>query len=574
MGRTSVRSGFALLLVGALAAGTCTAPAASAPPGSDAPQAATTRPIATQAAGPTDPPAATPTVTAELSGPVVPADVLAANTTPHPVHAIAVGRDVCAIREDGSVGCWGYTTATPPEGRLVALDNGDRSTCAIREDGTLACWGEIGGEVPDGAYTSVSVTYDHACAIRRDNASLECWRQPSDDSDEDGFEIAEPPTGPFTAVSVGEVFDCALRGDGELACWSQWPDDDFPVPNSGRRYLALDVPCAIQFGGTLECFDYWDGSEPWSESGSRPPVEGAYRAVSATTYGGRGCALRVDGTLRCWGDEGWDDDSGKALAMRTPIGSYKAVSVGDKSACATRPDGIAVCWGEYDETARPAPTMWLEAPLFVTDLKIPLRWGARPAFGAITTYDIDRVTGWDEDEGFATGFESWRAATTTTSGTVEGKPGEEVCWRARAHDIDGRTSDWTGDCTTLPHDDTAFERSEGWSTVRDSRYYLGRATTATTRGATLTINVGDDAYGLALFATTCPSCGRIEVIMDGEVYDTVSLKTAKRHDLSLVWSADEFEGAKLGVKVVSKDRPVTIDALLQGPSLDEEGWVP
>jgi hypothetical protein len=295
---------------------------------------------------------------------------------------------------------------------------------------------------------------------------------------------------------------------------------------------------------------------------------------------GRGCAIRVDGTLACWGSEGFDDDSDDELSMRAPAGTFTAVTVGGDTACAIRPDGMAVCWGEYDETARPAPTIWFDAPIFVTDRTIPLRWGALPAFGAITAYDLERVTRWDE-EGFAVGFEPWRTATSTTDGAVEGAPGEKSCWRARAHDTDGRTSDWTGGCTTLPHDDRGFERSAGWSTVRDKRFYLGRATTTTKRGATLTIDV--DAFGLALFARTCRTCGTIRVYDGGDEYTTVSLRTNKSHYRRIVWWGDNGEAGygveddqsgHIVIEVTSSGRPVTIDALLQGPSLDAEGWTP
>ena len=222
--------------------------------------------------------------------------------------------------------------------------------------------------------------------------------------------------------------------------------------------------------------------------------------------------------------------------------------------------------------------MRLDAPVFVTERTIRLRWGALPAFGAITTYDIDRVTAWDES-GNATGFETWRAGTTSTNGAVTGTPGAEYCWRARAHDADQRTSKWTSDCTTLPHDDAVFERSAGWSTIRDKRYYLGRASTSTRRGATLTIDV--KTPGLALFATTCPTCGKIQIIVGGEADETISLKSKVRHDRALVWFGDngqqgygfDEESGQDGhivIKVVSSGRPVTIDALLQGPSLDEE----
>jgi hypothetical protein len=452
---------------------------------------------------------------------------------------------------------------------FIALDSGTGSTCAIRVDGRLACWGFIGGAVPKGQYESVSVGETNACAIRREDSAVVCWMSPEDEEEEDEEDEEEagvpesatrPPGGPVTAVSVGEEYSCAIKADARLACWAPWPDE---LPSVGDRgYLAVDLPCAIQVGGALECFS----SD--SMSGSGPPVDGTYTAVSATTEGGRGCALRSDSTLACWGDEGYDDQDNERM-MRTPAGTYEAVTVGETEACAIRPDGTAVCWGEWDESARPAPTMLFHAPVWHAELDIPLRWGALPAFGPIVSYDIDAETGRDA-EGLPTGFTPWRVATTSVEGTYPGTPGESNCWRARVRDTDQRVSEWGGGCTTLPHDDKVLERSGGWSTVRDDRYYLGRATTATKRGAELTIDV--DTGSLGILATTCPSCGTIEIYVGGELSETVSLRTKKRHDRRLVYWSDNGEGGffqedgygHIVIKVASSGRRVTIDGVLQG----------
>jgi hypothetical protein len=371
---------------------------------------------------------------------------------------------------------------------------------------------------------------------------------------------------------MGDAFDCAIVESGELACWAAYGPDIPPLGDD--RYQAIDLPCAITVDGALRCL------EAFSETGSTPPTEGSFVAVSAMGYGGRGCAIRHDRTMQCWGDEGFDDMTGATRAMRTPPGEYTTVTVGETVACATRPDGVALCWGEDDESARPAPTMRFEAPLFSIDPQLVLRWDAIPAFGPIAWYDIDLVTAWN-DEGIATGFEPWRVGTSTTEGVFEGEPGTEACWRARATDTFGAVSVWGGGCTAMPHDDAAFEAADGWSVVEDSRYYAGRALRATERGARLTIDV--DAFGLALLATTCPDCGSIRIVSGGrepEWVDDVDLSPAGgRRDRAIVWHWDNgqegfFPDEGTGhvvIEVTSNGKPVIIDGLLQGPSLDEGG---
>jgi hypothetical protein len=233
---------------------------------------------------------------------------------------------------------------------------------------------------------------------------------------------------------------------------------------------------------------------------------------------------------------------------------------------------------------RPAPTMRFDAPVFVTDRQIPLRWDALPAFGPITGYDTDEEiwTGEDEEEDeedAAVTVEPWRVATPTTEGVFEGTPGESHCWQARAHDTDGRISDWAGDCTTLPHDESAFQPSGDWSTVRDPRYYLGTALRTTERGARLTIDV--DTFGLAILATTCPDCGRFRVVAGGDEEEggDTDLRSNGRQDRAFVWHWDngqegffaEEGNGHVVLEVTSNARPVIIDGMLQGPSLDEEG---
>lgn len=60
-----------------------------------------------------------------------------------------------------------------------------------------------------------------------------------------------------------------------------------------------------------------------------------------------GCALRVDGTLACWG---WNN-LGQA---EPPAGNFSQVATGRSHSCAVRMDGSIACWGR-NESGQSAP---------------------------------------------------------------------------------------------------------------------------------------------------------------------------------------------------------------------------
>jgi len=98
--------------------------------------------------------------------------------------------------------------------------------------------------------------------------------------------------------------------------------------------------CAIAVDGTLAC---------WGDNyhGEATPPAGTFSAVSAG--GDHSCAVAVDGTLACWGV----NDDGQATP---PAGTFTAVSAGSNHACAIAVDGTLACWGLNEQgQATPPP---------------------------------------------------------------------------------------------------------------------------------------------------------------------------------------------------------------------------
>jgi hypothetical protein len=113
------------------------------------------------------------------------------------------------------------------------------------------------------------------------------------------------------------------------------------------RYLAVDPgsddTCAIRLDGTLAC---------WGEFAAPPPT-GTFRAVDSGGGQDR-CAIRTEGTLACWridfGDNAADDEDpvdGEPSASQLPDGRFTMLVMSEFGRpCGLREDGTVVCWGE------------------------------------------------------------------------------------------------------------------------------------------------------------------------------------------------------------------------------------
>ena len=564
------RLALALVLIVTVAGCAAAAPTGSAPTSSVAPV-----PQASIDASPPKPRKSPASTTAFVTLP-------AENITTHAVLAVSAGWDVCAIRTDATLACWGGSSEAPPSGTFTAIDNGEGSACAIRTDGTLACWGDIGSKAPAGRYTKVSTAEGRACAIRTDG-TLACWSTDWDDNGNPtyvGSRPADLPTGSFATVSLGPEYSCAIRTDGTLACWGSVATDASGnpievVPPPGT-YSSISLPCTIRIDGALQCWLLAPG-------GLRAVVEPAGTFTAVSTAGDLGCAIRTDGTLACWGSEG-SDDQGNDVQARTPAGTFTAISIGSEGACGLRSDGKAVCWGQDDQSVRPLPTAAIQIRgSFVSTTRVPLRWIARPLFAGAASYDVRYTQSrWDQGPGssaWADGSNErpieWRSATTATEDVFTGRPGYTYCFSVRAHDADALTSDWAfGPCRSIPLDDRSLARSAGWKSLTGQDFFESTAVRSSSRGAKLTL-AGVNAGSIGIIATTCPTCGRIEVsylrMSDADdegsrIVETVSLRAPRTANRQLVWTSEFDEeswvSGRVTIKVVSSGKPVTIDGIV------------
>ncbi len=122
------------------------------------------------------------------------------------------------------------------------------------------------------------------------------------------------PEGHFRYVTVGGDFACAIRDTGELVCWgdsnSLVTGDCAVASNCTPRpapaalkgpfievHAAKSAICALRGNGTVLCW----GDSFWVNDTA---PEGPYRTIGIDMYGAEGCGLTVAGDIRCWGDSG------------------------------------------------------------------------------------------------------------------------------------------------------------------------------------------------------------------------------------------------------------------------------
>jgi alpha-tubulin suppressor-like RCC1 family protein len=266
----------------------------------------------------------------------------------------------CAVRIDGTLTCWGNNTSgqlgavttslnmvqTEVAGNLwQSISAGSYQSCGIMTDGTLWCWGDnVNGQLGVGdtngrplpsqvtgqGWSQVSSNYLHTCAMKQDG-TLWCWGLSADlqigDSSLSVYDVPTQVAGTdWAQVTTGYYHTCALKKDATLWCWGgnysgQLGNATAPVSNTSKV------------------------SAPMQVTGS------AWKSVSAGQS--HTCAVALDGTLWCWGDNAHGQLGDKTQALKsTPVNivvagqSWVAVAAGASHTCAIAAGGSLWCWGD------------------------------------------------------------------------------------------------------------------------------------------------------------------------------------------------------------------------------------
>ncbi len=274
---------------------------------------------------------------------------------------VSAGRThACAVKTTGQLFCWGngangrlglgsladYDTPqrVGTESDWAMVTCGEPHTCAIKTDGTLWCWG--GGLNGTGGPTSVPARVGsetdwsmvdtrslHTCGIRG-GGLLYCWGDDEEGQlgigDEGGRSAAPARVGVdadwMTVAAAGSPgsgggWTCALKTDGSRWCWGE--NGFFHRYGDPTTSINTDLPRRIDAG-------------PWR-----------IIALGST----HGCAIAMDRSLHCWGDNS-DDATGGAdsvTEMPTMVGSatdYTSVAAASTTTCTVRSTGELHCFGQ------------------------------------------------------------------------------------------------------------------------------------------------------------------------------------------------------------------------------------
>jgi alpha-tubulin suppressor-like RCC1 family protein len=259
----------------------------------------------------------------------------------------AGGSSACALTVETEIQCWGSDSS----GQLGDTTAGGSSSVAV-----FVRRPEIGGQAPAvTGFVQVAVGGSHACALST-TGTVFCWGENGkgqlgkfDTNDSATPQVvrttnaAGPALGNVVQVVAGREHTCALIADGTARCWGSSDNGQLGHGEGGG-------------------FSY-----------SFAPQTVRQTANSATPFGGivelaagarNTCALLVDSTVRCWGDDS-DGQLGNSApdtqlhpvpeivrgSDLNPLTGVVAISVGsdsaatDHHACALTAAREARCWG-------------------------------------------------------------------------------------------------------------------------------------------------------------------------------------------------------------------------------------
>jgi alpha-tubulin suppressor-like RCC1 family protein len=291
----------------------------------------------------------------------------------------------CAWRADGNGACWGRNAsgqlgdgtftrrlvpvAVPSDGRrLMSMAGGDHHTCFGAMTGRISCWGRnVERQVSpiDGAAEFVTVPTSfssrsisnlvaglkHTLVGRSrpffEGAGTDGWgtndmEQLGNVVDTTLGVVSAGPLDPPVAVAAGAEHSCALLANGTVWCWG------------ANRFGQLGI-------GSLSAGPF----------GAPQQVLGVVDAVSIATGPFHTCAVRVNGTVQCWGRNDFrqvGDGTAIDRVFATDVpniapGGAAALALGRTHSCILTPSGGVRCWGRNDRgqlgdttfTDRPAP---------------------------------------------------------------------------------------------------------------------------------------------------------------------------------------------------------------------------
>ncbi len=309
---------------------------------------------------------------------------------------LAAGDDhTCHLSGHGRVKCWGGNWSgklgdgtqedrtSPVEVTVLgeaatAIAAGDYHTCAITASGTVRCWGsnengQLGKLDGLGApVTLLTAAGSHTCALPA-SGQVTCWGDNTYGQLGDGTNSSRPEPRKagnlalaVAGIAAGKSHTCAFNTNGTAHCWGMnmagelgigstksMSSSDSVFTDKGEEISGIfpgdGRTCAVLKTGEGLCW----GSSMYGLTGdgravkeSNAPVRVKWIGKNAASFAlGRDhtCALLKDGTIRCWGMIG-EDQNTKAVEVEGLDGVVR-IAAGSFHTCALLGSGSVKCWG-------------------------------------------------------------------------------------------------------------------------------------------------------------------------------------------------------------------------------------
>jgi alpha-tubulin suppressor-like RCC1 family protein len=259
---------------------------------------------------------------------------------------IATSRSTgCAMKTDGSVGCWGNENALGvedvPQGTYAQLASSKQTSthCVLGTTGVIDCWGDSWGNSPfliGGANLQISLGGYGYCALRA-AGDVRCWNTAGEE--------LETPEGSYAQVDVGEDHVCALTRESGISCWGDDTYLQVSTAPAETGYTSIQAgywaSCALDLAGEISC---WGDDQSGLVSAA---PEGSFDQVELSDIG---CAMDATGEISCWGEVAWDI----AAYLDADADGYGVLTDCDDSSAEMNwdnldNDALSTCEGDCDD---------------------------------------------------------------------------------------------------------------------------------------------------------------------------------------------------------------------------------
>jgi hypothetical protein len=284
------------------------------------------------------------------------------------ISAIAVSiQHGCSLHVDGAVSCWGANGA-----RETGTDSAPPGTCAVfvtdGGSGEAACQPNPTRVTGLENVTALQLGDARSCALTTEGA-VQCWGLPFR-----GPEWLAQQSG-VASIAIGNQAACALFGEGRWGC----SDAQFATLRDWTDVTAVamsqdtELSCVLRGGGRVDC---WGpnaagqrgigNTDPMIPLPDDPPALAA-NATQLAIGEGHACALMMDGSVQCWGRNGYGElgapvgDSARCpggpcqttAQLVAGLPAAAGIAAGGNTTCAVTSAGDIYCWGELVQSPQP-----------------------------------------------------------------------------------------------------------------------------------------------------------------------------------------------------------------------------